>query len=78
MAQSIPAKSLGAEIICHDPATGEEIGRAPLTIRFRADFAKALKHASLERQMKGVEPYKLQDILEQVVEPWLRNNGYLN
>ncbi|HYT50376.1 MAG TPA: aldehyde dehydrogenase family protein, partial [Pyrinomonadaceae bacterium] len=30
MAQSIPAKSTGAEIICHDPATGEEIGRAPL------------------------------------------------
>ncbi len=32
MAQSIPAKSPGAEIICHDPATGEEIGRAPLTM----------------------------------------------
>jgi acyl-CoA reductase-like NAD-dependent aldehyde dehydrogenase len=32
MAQSIAAKSAGAEIICHDPATGEEIGRAPLTM----------------------------------------------
>src|SRR2546423_257178 len=32
MAQSIPAKSSGAEIICHDPATGEEIGRAPLVM----------------------------------------------
>src|SRR5437764_2517786 len=32
MAQSIAAKSPGAEIICHDPATGEEIGRAPLTM----------------------------------------------
>ena len=30
MAQSIVAKTPGAEIICHDPATGEEIGRAPL------------------------------------------------
>jgi acyl-CoA reductase-like NAD-dependent aldehyde dehydrogenase len=30
MAQTIPAKSPGAEIICHDPATGEEIGRAPV------------------------------------------------
>lgn len=30
MAQSIPAKSPGAEIICHNPATGEETGRAPL------------------------------------------------
>ena len=32
MAQSIAAKSPGAEIICHDPATGEEIGRAPFTM----------------------------------------------
>src|SRR5437764_7203329 len=32
MAQSIAAKAPGAEIICHDPATGEEIGRAPLTM----------------------------------------------
>src|SRR5258707_12681699 len=32
MAQSIPAKSPGAEIICHDPATGEEIGRAPMVM----------------------------------------------
>ena len=54
------------------------MGRAPLTIRFPTHFAKALKHASLDRQMKGIEPYKLQDILELVVEPWLRNNGYLN
>ena len=30
MAQTIPARSPGAEIICHDPATGEEIGSAPL------------------------------------------------
>lgn len=32
MAQSMPAKSTGAEIICHNPATGEEIGRAPLVM----------------------------------------------
>src|SRR2546423_15659006 len=32
MAQSIATKSPGAEIICHDPTTGEEIGRAPLTM----------------------------------------------
>ena len=30
MAQSIVVRSPGAEIICHDPTTGEEIGRAPL------------------------------------------------
>jgi hypothetical protein len=54
------------------------MGRAPLTIRFRTKTAKALKNASLDRQMRGLEPYKLQDILELVVEPWLHTNGYLN
>jgi len=32
MAQSIPAKITGAEIISRDPSTGEEIGRVPLTL----------------------------------------------
>src|SRR5437899_2207730 len=32
MAQSIPAKSERAELISRDPATGEEIGRAPLVM----------------------------------------------
>jgi len=32
MAQSIPARSIGAEIIVYNPATTEEIGRAPLTM----------------------------------------------
>src|SRR5437879_9079875 len=43
MAQSIPAKSPGAEIICHDPATGEEIGRAPLVLP--EDVARAVGRA---------------------------------
>ena len=53
------------------------IGRAPLTIRFRSDVAAALKRASLERQLNGVVPHTLQDILEEAVEPWLRAKGYL-
>src|SRR6185503_107042 len=32
MAQSIPAKITGAEIVSRAPATGEEIGRVPLTL----------------------------------------------
>lgn len=51
--------------------------RVPLSTRMRADFSAALKRASLERQLSGTEPNTLQDILEQAVEPWLRNNGYL-
>lgn len=51
--------------------------RVPMSTRMRSDFAAALKRASLERQLAGIEPNTLQDILEQAVEPWLRNNGYL-
>jgi hypothetical protein len=51
--------------------------RVPLSTRMRGDYASALKRASLERQLNGVEPNTLTDILEQAVEPWLRANGYL-
>lgn len=54
------------------------LSRVPISTRMRTDFAAALKRASLERQLKGVEPNSLQDILEQAVEPWLRANGYLS
>ncbi|QOJ14838.1 MAG: hypothetical protein HRU75_09380 [Planctomycetia bacterium] len=53
------------------------VNRAPISTRIRANFASALKRASLERQLKGVEPNTLQDILEQAIEPWLKSNGYL-
>lgn len=53
------------------------LSRVPMSTRMRADFSAALKRASLERQLAGIEPNTLQDILEQAVEPWLRNNGYL-
>jgi hypothetical protein len=53
------------------------LNRAPISTRIREDFAKALKRASLERQLNGAEPNTLQDILEEAIEPWLRNNGYL-
>ena len=54
------------------------INRVPVSTRIREDFAKALKRASLERQLKSVEPNTLQDILEESIEPWLRTNGYLS
>jgi hypothetical protein len=44
----------------------------------RADFALALKRASLERQLKAISPNTLQDILEEAIEPWLKANGYLS
>src|SRR6266851_4910811 len=43
MAQSIPAKLETAQLIAHDPATGEEIGSAPLTMP--EDVARAVGSA---------------------------------
>jgi hypothetical protein len=59
-------------------ATTAVIPRSPLSTRIRTDYSKALKHASLDRQLKGVEPYTISDILEQALEPWLKSNGYLS
>jgi hypothetical protein len=53
------------------------IDRVPISTRMRGDLAKALKKASLERQLQGVEPNTLQDILEEAVQPWLKSNGYI-
>lgn len=54
------------------------VGKSPISTRIRADYAAALKRASLERQLSGQEPNTLQDILEQAIEPWLKSNGYLS
>ena len=58
--------------------TESSAGRIPVTVRFRADYAAALKRASLERQVQGVLPNTLQDILEEALEPWLREHGCLS
>lgn len=51
--------------------------RSPITTRIRSDFATALKRASLERQLQGIEPNTLQEFLEEAIEPWLKQHGYL-
>ena len=56
----------------------QPVGRAPITTRIRADFAVALKRASLERQLNGIKPYTLQEFLEEALEPWLRDHGYIS
>src|ERR1700716_3280748 len=43
MAKPMPAKSAGAELISRNPATGEEIGRAPQTMP--EDVARAVGRA---------------------------------
>ena len=54
------------------------VSRLPLSTRIRADYATALKRASLERQLNGTTPNTLQDIFEEALEPWLVTNGYIN
>ncbi len=60
------------------PTAVSTLSRVPISTRIRADFVAALKRASLERQLNGVEPNTLQDMLEQAIEPWLKANGYLS
>jgi len=51
---------------------------SPLSTRIRADYAEALKHASLDRQLKGIKPNTIRDILEEVLGPWLKTNDYIS
>ena len=61
----------------HQVVANGLIGRLALSMRIRADYARALKRASLQRQLDGLEPNQLQDIVEACLEPWLRSHGYL-
>lgn len=53
------------------------VGLIPVTVRLRPELAGALKRASLELQLAGEESYTQQDLVEQVLEPWLRTQGFL-
>lgn len=71
-------KPAGAGEGAKRPAKGSDpVGRVPLTTRIRADYAAALKRASLERQLAGEVPNTLQDILEEALGPWLREHDYV-
>lgn len=70
------APAVSAENLPANPTL--PVSRMPFTTRVRADVAQALKRASLERQLQGVEPNTVQDILEAALEPWLKANGYLS
>ena len=63
-----------------DPApekSAPPVARSPITTRVRADYATALKRASLERQLNGTTPNTLQEILEEALGPWLKAHGYV-
>jgi len=48
-----------------------------LTARIPAEKFQALKRASFERQLQGIEPSSMQDIVEEALTPWLRKHGYM-
>jgi len=54
-----------------------KVYRVPFSTRVRSDFVDALKRASLQRQLDGVEPHSVNYMLEEAIEPWLREHGYL-
>lgn len=55
----------------------QPVGLIPVTVRLRPEIAGALKRASLERQLEGEEVFTVQDLVEQALEPWLQDQGYL-
>jgi len=57
------------------PLTG--IGRVPVGARVKTEIAAALKRASLERQLQGIQPNSVQEILEESLELWLLKHGHL-
>jgi hypothetical protein len=63
--------------VANEPRAASPFARVPISTRIRSEYAEALKRASLERQLNKTEPNTLQDILEEAIEPWLRNNGYI-
>lgn len=60
------------------PQPSPALTRSPISTRIRADYAEALKRASLERQLAKLEPNTISNILETALEPWLKANGYLS
>src|SRR5712671_4777408 len=55
MAQSMPAKSPGAELVSRNPATGEEIGRAPIVMP--EEVARAVGRARAAQTAWAARPY---------------------
>jgi hypothetical protein len=54
------------------------VGLIPVTVRLRPEVASALKRASLERQLAGIEIHTQQELVEEALLPWLRIEGVLD
>ena len=65
-----------AEPSAPSPLTG--VGRVPVGARVRTPLADSLKRASLERQLAGIQPNSIQEILEDALQLWLLKHGHLD
>jgi hypothetical protein len=73
---AVPATVVAtAQVTQSSPLTG--VGRVPVGARVRTELAAALKRASLERQLNGIQPNSVQEILEGSLELWLLKHGHL-
>jgi hypothetical protein len=50
----------------------------PLTTRLQPTTAATLKRAGLEQKLRGQSPGTVQEIVEEAIQNWLRDAGYLN
>ena len=60
------------------PNRFQPIGLIPVRIRLRPEIAGALKRTSLERELDGDKVFTQQNLVENALEPWLKENGFLN
>jgi hypothetical protein len=72
---AVPAIAPPAQAAVSSPLTG--VGRVPVGARVRTELAAALKRASLERQLRGIQPNTVQEIIEEALELWLHKHGLL-
>lgn len=78
-AKTPPAPTAAAAPLpASNPNPVNQPSRVPFGARIRSDIFYALKRASFDRQLQGIEPNTLQDIVEEALTPWLRKNGYLS
>jgi hypothetical protein len=72
----LPASVIAAaQVSASSPLTG--VSRTPMGARVRTTIAETVKRASLERQLQGIQPNSIQEILEDSLELWLLKHGYL-
>ena len=74
---SVPVRSDSMPTVLPDRQRPQVTARVPITTRARPEIASALRRAALQRQLAGVEPCYVQDIMEEAVEVWLSAKGYL-